>query len=394
VVRIRRVPSAADTLSRVRSIDVFRGITVLVMVFVNDIEDLAGIPAWLRHMPHEETGMTFVDVVFPAFLFIVGTAIPVALASQKDSKKTTRHVIVRGVSLVLIGFLIKYAGETSDARATGIGSALWRVWALASVIVFWGHHPRVSARAAGILRMIAGASLAFLVWRYRAAEPLGVAGWVACSILGLIGGAYVVVSVLVVVLRASPGGLVASLGALVALNVASRSLSFKATRPYFLPLDLAAIVLSGTIVWLLLRAKRTHGAEAGPSSGLARVAVFALVQAALARALAPAYGINKDAATPSWCLYSASICTALFGFLHWWVDLERKARWIGPLEWTGRNALLAYLLPYFVYAMVGERWLASVPGPWVLGAARGLAFSAAICGATALFTRERFALRV
>jgi predicted acyltransferase len=90
------VPSAADRPPRVRSIDVFRGITVLVMVFVNNIGDIAGIPAWLRHMPHDDNGMTFVDVVFPAFLFIVGTAIPVALATQQDSKKTLRHVIVRG----------------------------------------------------------------------------------------------------------------------------------------------------------------------------------------------------------------------------------------------------------------------------------------------------------
>jgi hypothetical protein len=108
----------------------------------------------------------------------------------------------------------------------------------------------------------------------------------------------------------------------------------------------------------------------------------------------PAYGIHKDAASPAWCLYSTSICTALFGFLHWRVDLGQKARWIGPLELTGRNALLAYLLPYFVYAFLGERWLASVPGPWVLGAACGMAFSAAICGITAWLTGERFSLRV
>ena len=54
----------------------FRGLTIFLMVFVNDLAGVVDIPQWMKHMPAEADAMTFVNVVFPAFLFIVGMAIP------------------------------------------------------------------------------------------------------------------------------------------------------------------------------------------------------------------------------------------------------------------------------------------------------------------------------
>jgi heparan-alpha-glucosaminide N-acetyltransferase len=68
---------------RIISIDVLRGLTILIMIFVNDVAGVTGIPAWMKHIePPEADGMTFVDVVFPAFLFIVGMSIPFALGKR------------------------------------------------------------------------------------------------------------------------------------------------------------------------------------------------------------------------------------------------------------------------------------------------------------------------
>ena len=61
---------------RILSIDAFRGITIFVMVFVNDLAGTPGIPAWMGHMPANADAMSFVDVVFPAFLFIAGMSVP------------------------------------------------------------------------------------------------------------------------------------------------------------------------------------------------------------------------------------------------------------------------------------------------------------------------------
>ena len=70
----RQAPSvsAAPGSSRILSIDIFRGLTILVMIFVNDLAEVKGLPWWTYHLPGNVNGMTYVDMVFPFFLFIVG----------------------------------------------------------------------------------------------------------------------------------------------------------------------------------------------------------------------------------------------------------------------------------------------------------------------------------
>jgi predicted acyltransferase len=53
--------------ARIASIDIFRGLTVLVMVFVDNLDFVKGLPWWTYHMPLQSNGLTNVDMVFPAF---------------------------------------------------------------------------------------------------------------------------------------------------------------------------------------------------------------------------------------------------------------------------------------------------------------------------------------
>ena len=68
-------------MARIRSIDLLRGADVLLMLFVNEVAGVPGAPPFLRHKAAADDGMTITDVVFPAFLFIVGLAIPMALGA-------------------------------------------------------------------------------------------------------------------------------------------------------------------------------------------------------------------------------------------------------------------------------------------------------------------------
>ncbi len=63
---------------RIVSINALRGLVMFSMIFVNDIAGVSDVivPPWMKHF-HGKSGMTFVDVVFPAFLFIVGMFDPV-----------------------------------------------------------------------------------------------------------------------------------------------------------------------------------------------------------------------------------------------------------------------------------------------------------------------------
>src|SRR2546427_12727257 len=82
----RASTASAAATPRITSIDALRGLVMFTMIYVNDIAGAEHVPNWMVHFSdrHREgaSGMTFVDVVFPAFLFIVGMSIPFALRSR------------------------------------------------------------------------------------------------------------------------------------------------------------------------------------------------------------------------------------------------------------------------------------------------------------------------
>src|SRR5580658_10272206 len=68
--------------SRLASIDIFRGLTMVVMIFVNDLDSVRGLPWWTHHAPAMVNVMTYVDMVFPFFLFAVGLSLPLAIKAR------------------------------------------------------------------------------------------------------------------------------------------------------------------------------------------------------------------------------------------------------------------------------------------------------------------------
>ena len=67
---------------RNQSIDILRGLTMLLMVFVNDLWSVSGVPHFLEHFEAFEDGMGVADIVFPMFLFAMGMSIPYALENR------------------------------------------------------------------------------------------------------------------------------------------------------------------------------------------------------------------------------------------------------------------------------------------------------------------------
>ncbi|MCU1253305.1 MAG: hypothetical protein JWQ49_6334 [Edaphobacter sp.] len=87
--------------ARVLSIDVLRGLTIALMILVNDPGDWAHTYTQLDHAPWN--GFTLTDFVFPDFLFLVGVSIIFSLQSRiarGDSKKTLALHILRRASLI------------------------------------------------------------------------------------------------------------------------------------------------------------------------------------------------------------------------------------------------------------------------------------------------------
>src|SRR5579872_4049232 len=115
--------SPAVSPGRILSIDATRGLVMFTMIFVNDIAGVSHqiVPAWMRHF-HGRSGMTFVDQVFPAFLFMVGMSIPLALGGRLEkgqpSWKILAHILARTLALLLIGILM-VNDESPGSNALG-----------------------------------------------------------------------------------------------------------------------------------------------------------------------------------------------------------------------------------------------------------------------------------
>lgn len=71
------------TIQRIASIDMLRALPMVLMIFVNDLWSLKNMPGWLEHVERGVVGIGLADVVFPAFLFIVGLSTPFAVNNRR-----------------------------------------------------------------------------------------------------------------------------------------------------------------------------------------------------------------------------------------------------------------------------------------------------------------------
>src|SRR5437016_14466000 len=110
---------------RITSIDALRGLVIFTMIFVNDIAGAKRAPWWMKHFSDnfKGSGMTFVDLVFPAFLYIVGMSIPFALGARiargEKMWRILAHVLVRTLSLLVIGILMVNAEGGPSGKQMG-----------------------------------------------------------------------------------------------------------------------------------------------------------------------------------------------------------------------------------------------------------------------------------
>src|SRR5207245_7594160 len=121
-------PASSSVGSRVVSIDIFRGLTIAVMIFVNDLAEVGGLPWWTYHAHGNQDAMTYVDMVFPLFLFIVGMSMPLSVEQRlKRNPSMMRlwlHVIVRSLSLLVLGLILANAEKADVARMGLKGTVL------------------------------------------------------------------------------------------------------------------------------------------------------------------------------------------------------------------------------------------------------------------------------
>jgi len=371
--------------NRIVSVDVLRGLTMWMMVFVNDLAGVRSAPAWMKHVSASTDGMTFVDLVFPAFLFVMGMSIPLALGKRLFSPaKRIRawfHVTVRTLSLLVIGVLMV---NSPGREAMGWPSGLWKLLVFACFFLGWHSIPAATpgrVYLSRILRACGFLGLAILAAMFRNSDG----GWLAIQwwgILGIIGWAYLIATVVFALTGGRHTPLVGSFAILLLVYVAMRE------RLFMLPFVNGgtigahpAIAVAGVIAGTLL----TSGKRSSPAV-IRWALVYTAFLAAAAWLVRPWYGISKIYATPSWCLWASAIFCFAWIAIYYAVDVRGMrfgTRFFGAV---GKNALFAYLLSsifYYVFSVAHiDYWALAKPG-FAAGLARAVLYATAISGISA-----------
>ena len=90
------------TNKRIASIDILRGITIAGMVLCANIGYYSNLPAWMFHAQTppptygfnpEVAGITWVDLVFPFYLFAMGAAFPFALRKRMERGESKLSIV-------------------------------------------------------------------------------------------------------------------------------------------------------------------------------------------------------------------------------------------------------------------------------------------------------------
>ena len=359
------------TSQRILSIDAFRGVTIAIMVFVNELSGIRDIPAWMKHMPKTADAMSFVDVVFPAFLFIAGMSIPFALnnriAKHPGLPALCGHIIWRTIGLLTLGvFMVN--DEGGDYSHMPISIHIWSFLFYFCAILIWRVYPARMEQKKKYWQAVGITGLVVLAIIYRGGESghevMSPRWW---GILGLIGWAYVVSCFSYLLTRGKiPGMLliIVLLTIFYGLTIRNEWNDFPAKNGTHVVLMLAGIISSLLMFDENLRFSfRDRILLVFGLAGLFFLAGFCL---------RPAFPLSKINATPSWGFYCCGICILIYLFLYWLVDMKKIQGWYAFFRPAAASPLLTYLIPDIIYNLTAFFHFRLFPGKWAYGWPGGL----------------------
>ncbi|HXW04324.1 MAG TPA: hypothetical protein VD833_03760 [Vicinamibacterales bacterium] len=375
---------AAVLPQRLRSLDVFRGATMLFMA--SEILHIpavarrfpdstaAGLVAWnLDHVPW--VGCAPWDLIQPAFMFMVGVSLPFSVAARRARGQAFApmlgHAAYRALVLIALGIFLRSLARaqtyfTFEDVLTQIGLGYVFLFLLA-----WTR-PRVQWLAAGLI--LAGYWLLFAVY------PLPPAGFDPASV-------------------GVPADWPHRLSGFAAhwdknmnaahafdawfLNLFPRESPFLFNRGGYLTLNFVpslATMIFGLLAGGLLKERRTarETLRTLVIFGAAGVVVGFLLHTV---GICP---IVKRIWTPSWAIFSAGWVTLILALVYYAVDV-RHPRWAFPFVVVGMNSIAMYVLVHVATDFVGRSFrihlgtgvfelLGPALAPVLLGAATLLVF--------------------
>lgn len=314
----------ATNNKRLLSLDVLRGLTVFVMIIVNN----GAGPLHFEMLDHSKwNGLTVCDLVFPFFLFMVGVSIH--LASRGLSKLSTgeriKKILLRSFKLFAIGVLLHgwdmwICGESdilANIRFWGVLERIAVCYCIGSLLYIWLNPKHLWKIAAALLVI------------YAVMLSLG-NGYAqdGTNLAAIIDRLYLSDAHLYHKSPIDPEGLMGTISAL-------------------------AHTLIGVMVGRMITDK-----EKDLNARLVNLFVFAMGLAIIAHLISYQYPLNKRIWSPSYTLMTCAIATGMLGFLTYVIDIKGYNRWTGIFNFFGQHAFTLYILSE---AMAPFGWMSGAP---------------------------------
>lgn len=386
---------------RLLSIDVLRALTMLLMIFVNDAGSVGHIPKWIDHAKGEEDAMGFADTIFPAFLFIVGLSIPLAIKNRLSKGDTTLqilfYILTRSAALLIMGvYHVNLEDYSPDAW---LPKAVWALIITFSFFLIWLDYPETMKKVKRYSLMALGFALLIIMAIVYKGVDEGVAVGMHTSwwgILGIIGWSYLVCALIYFISKGRLGVLAVFMVLFVGINIAIHTGVLVLDDPLPVIGDASAVtlVLGGTIIsviyaWLVARDKTQWLWSIFSAAGVALIALGLLIRPY-------AEGISKIRSTPAWVFICMGITILMFELFIYLVDIKGKKDWFKIIRPAGTSTLTCYLMPYFqVYFL--ELFDIDYPSAFnngILGLMRSMATAFILIGLVGLMEKRRLRLKI
>jgi predicted acyltransferase len=316
-------PARAAAPARLRSVDVFRGITVAGMVIVNNPGDWNTVYAPLLHA--EWHGWTPTDLIFPFFLFIVGAAIALSPASAGSMRGVVRRTaVIFGLGLFLAGFPFFNVGSW---RIPGVLQRIALCY-LAATIVSRLTRPNNDDSRTHIARLAAAAGalcVGYAILMLWVPVPGGHAGDLSAT---------------------------GNLGAWLDRTLLAGHLWKAEWDPEGLLSTMPAVAttLLGVIAGLSFRIARDL------ASWRRGLIVGGLIAITIGLVWNGAFPINKSLWTSSYVFFTGGVAALALAACSWWCD-EATGSWrlhtTEPFVALGRNAILLFVLSGVIGRLLG-----------------------------------------
>lgn len=326
------------------SLDVLRGLTVAFMIIVNNPGSWSHIFSPLKHAAWD--GCTPCDLVFPFFMFCVGTSMAFAFAKyQSLTWQAAGKVLKRGVLLYLVGLLLTafpfYPTEMDPNLTFGEN---WVDWAENKRLV--GVLPRIA------MCYVVGSLL--ILWLRKPVRLIGSALLLAVLHVGLL------------LAFAGPEGafsLEGNFAGKVDIAVFGESHIYHGFGIPFDPEGLLGVltgtctIIIGYLVGMMIRssAKRysdtgsVQDAPVGVSARLFSLSAGALL---LGLALSIAVPLNKALWSVSYVVYTAGWAMFVLALLMYLIDVKGWEKIFFPFKALGMNALALFVLSGLVMKII------------------------------------------